>query len=498
MYSTRLKKCVIPHYKQTGGESDELFKNWHINTVFENELDTYEKYGHRMSSAISGMCLGDLFTQYGLTQRDEYVKTLFSTISCYRGKDSIISFLVASRPYRIKNKELDLQPCLDNVVFQKGTLIIPRGELLWALLSIPGDKIGTSNDPNSFRIYIQGVPDKDRIEPIKQLDGEFQTHSNHLGITNISKKEINANPQSRPTTYYVKLNPFIYTKIKAYRCISPEGRNLEEQYFMLHKMNLLYSQSFGAMALMAVEARRLLQYPPGTRESICCERDLLNVGIPQSHATNINRWAIKQEKEQNQNNNDGYDYTGTLPKNTIIFPEATNTDVCKSNRDGFHNFIQQFERNYFPKIREEYGDIKINDNTFAVDYDDSHSKFWFKLFNNTYPSKLTYQGEIISTFSHNCELTAVGVVSTRDICEGDPLIFDKNEMKIDQIHIPNQLSPWECLIEKMDIPEYRKLPDVEKVGETKNLQRVQANPLTYTSAFVTSLGTNITILSKQA
>src|SRR5436190_11360093 len=126
MYSTRLKKCVIPHYKQTGGESDELFKNWHINTVFESELDTYEKYGHRLSSAISGMCLGDLFTHYGLTQRDEYVKSLFSTISCYRGKDSIISFLVASRPYRIKNKELDQQPCLDNVVFEKGTLIIPR------------------------------------------------------------------------------------------------------------------------------------------------------------------------------------------------------------------------------------------------------------------------------------------------------------------------------------------------------------------------------------
>jgi len=496
MYSTRIKKCILPHYKKSGGESDELFKNWHINSVFESQTDTYDKYGHRMSSAIAGMCLADLFTQYGLTQRDEYVKSLFSTISCYSGKDSVISFLVASRPYNIKNKEQEQPTCPDNVVFEKGTLIIPRGELLWALLSIPGDKIGTSNDPNSFRIYIQSVDDKDSIEAVKRLGDEFKSHADHLGITNIEKKPLDADVTKRTPAYYITLNPFIYTRIKAYRCIPPDGRNLEEQYFMLHKMNLLYSQTIGAMAVIPVEAKRLLQYPPGTRESICCGRDLLNVGIPQTYAADLGGWAIKEEVHEIKNNNGGYTYTGKIPRNTIIFPEVLQSDVCKSNREDFHSFVQQYESNYVGKIREEYGDIKIDIDNFAEYFDDTQRSYWYKFIKNTYPTKLTFKDDEISKFTPNCRLTALGLVATRKICDGDPLILVENEMKIDQIHIPNRVSPWECSIENVDIPDYRRLADDEKAGESINNQRVQANPLTFTSAFVTSLGTNITILPK--
>ena len=499
MYSTRIKKCVVPHYKKTGGDSDELFKNWNINSVFESEVELYDRFGHRMSSAISGMCIADLFTQFGLTQRDEYVKSLFSTISCYQGKDSIVSFLVANRPYRIRNTEITDIKCPDNVVFEKGTLILPRGELMCALLGIPGDRIANSNDPNHFKIYIHKVTGTDKIEAIKKEADEFDNHFHHLKVKDVTKIEPNATAAQRPAAYYVTLNPFIYTRMKAYRCIPQDGRNLEEQYFMLHKMNLLFSQTLGAMSVIPVEARRLLQYPPGTRESICCENDILNVSIPNNveGGNDFDSWAIKEEGNNIGRNNDGFTYGDPIPKNTIIFPEVKDTDLCKTNRENFHSFIQQFENTNINKIREEYSDIKIDVAGFPEYYDDNQRAFWYKFIKNTYPTRLTFLGDEISKFTPNCQLTPLGVVAIKKICEGDPLIFKENEMKIDQIHIPNRVSPFDCLIERVDIPDYKRLHDGDRAGEVISKQRVHANPLTYTPAFVTSLGTNITILPKQ-
>jgi len=494
MYSTRIKKCVCPHYKgNDGSQLAEVMKNVYINVVFEGQVSIYEKYGHRMSTAICGMCLADLFAQYGLTQKDDNVKTLFSNMSCFSGKDSGVSLLVASMPYIMRNNNLDNQKCPSNVLYPPGTLVLPRGEFAWQLLSIPGDRICTSLDPHTFRIYITRVKDRDRIEPIKNVGGELKSHREHLGITKVETIPLDDDVTKRHDAYYVTLNPFIYTRIKAYRCVPPEGRNLEDQFFMLHKMNLLYSQTMGAMAVIPVEAKRLLQYPPGTRETTCCPPDLLNVGIPESVSTDIDAWAIKEEKEQHKNHVDGFNITGSLPKNMIFFPDAKDFDTCKSNIDNFHNFIQEYESSYISQIREEYAEIKV-DRDFYDYFDDNQRAFWYKFIKHTYPSKLSFKGEVISSFTPNCQLTPLGVVAIRNICQNDYLVFKDNEMKIDEIHLPNKISPWECVIEKVDIPEYRKIPDSEKAGETINKQRVQANPLTFTPAFVTSLGTNITIL----
>jgi hypothetical protein len=487
IYTTRIKNCVVPHYKKTGGESEELFKNFIINSVFEREIYMYNKYGNKISSAISGICISDLFTHYGLTQRDEYVKTLFSTISCYEGKDSVISFLIATRPYRIKTSS---ETCPNNIVFEKNTLIVPRGEILWSLLGIPGDKIGMSSDPNNFKIYIQSVDEADPIHMVTTSDEEFKTHKEHLKITSIAK---HTDATTRPELHYVTLNPFIYTRIKAYRCIDTEGRNLDEQYFMLHKMNLLYSQSIGALSVIPVGAKRLLQYPPGTRESICCKEDTLHIGVPKSYCGEIDNWARKDSAKQGQ----AYDYTGKVPKNTVVFPECENSDVCKNNRDGFHNFIQQYENSHIVKIREEYADIKPSEDIPKC-FDDTQRSYWFKFIKNTYPTQLKFRTEVVSSFTPNCRLTPIGVVALRRICEGDPLIFDSNALEIDQIHSPHTKSLWDCAIEQLEIPEYKQLADDIKPGESKTTNaRVSANPLSYSgSPFVTSLGTNITILPR--
>lgn len=490
IYTTRIKNCVVPHYKKTGGESEELFKNFIMNTVFEREIYMYNKYGNKISSAISGICISDLFTQYGLTQRDEYVKTLFSTISCYQGKDSVISFLVASKPYRIKsNLEND---CPNNIVFEKNTLIVPRGEIMWSLLGIPGDKIGVNSDPNSFKICIQKTDDAEPINMVATVGDEFKRHMEHLKITKIEKF---SGATQKPDLYYVTLNPYIYTRIKAYRCIDTEGRNLDEQYFMLHKMNLLYSQSIGALSVIPVEAKRLLQYPPGTRESICCKEDTLNIGVPKSFCEDIGTWANKDDDD----NGRAYTYTGKVPKNTIVFPECESSDVCKNNRDGFHNFIQQYESSHISKIREEYSDIKPSDDSkIPKCFDDNQRSYWYKFIKNTYPTELQFKKEVVSSFTPNCKITPIGVVSIRRICEGDPLIFEGNSLEIDQIHSPHTRSLWDCAIEQLEIPEFKRLSDEEKSGESRNTSaRTSANPLSYSgSPFVTSLGTNITILPR--
>lgn len=489
IYTTRIKKCVVPHYKKTGGESEELFKNFIMNTIFEGEINMYNRYGNKISSAISGVCITDLFTQYGLTQRDEYVKTLFSTISCYQGKDSIISFLVATKPYRIKTNS---DTCPNNIVFEKNTLIIPRGELLWSLLGIPGDKIGMSNDANGFKIFIQPIDDGDNMLMVATVTDEFKEHKEHLGITKIEK----STETQKPPLYYVTLNPYIYTRIKAYRCIDTEGRNLDEQYFMLHKMNLLYSQSIGALSIIPVEAKRLLQYPPGTRESICCKADTLNIGVPKSFCDNIDSWAVKDSQDKGQ----AFKYEGKVPKNAIVFPESLSSDICKNNRDGFHNFIQQYENSHIIKIREEYADIKPDADAKIPDcFDVNQKSYWYKFLRNTYPNELKFKNEVVSSFTPNCKLTPIGVVATRRICEGDPLIFEGNSLEIDQINSPHTKSLWDCAIEQIDIPEYKKLSDEDKSGESRSTTaKVSANPLSFSgSPFVTSLGTNITILPRQ-
>lgn len=491
IYTTRIKNCVVPHYKKHGGESEELFKNFIMNTIFEREIYMYNKYGNKLSSAISGICIADLFTQYGLSQRDEYIKTLFSTISCYQGKDSVISFLTANKPYKLKNSQ-ENNNCPDNIVFEKHTLIIPRGELMWSLLGIPGDKIGINSDPNSFKICIQKVDDTEAISMVSTTNDEFKEHKNHLKLTKIEKF---SGTGSKPQLYYVTLNPYIYTRIKAYRCIDTEGRNLDEQYFMLHKMNLLYSQSIGALSVIQVEAKRLLQYPPGTRESICCKGDILNIGVPKTFCEEIDKWATKVEGDVGQ----AYTYTGSVPRNTIVFPECENVDVCKSNRDGFHNFIQQYENSHISKIREEYADIKPDESLkIPACFDDNQKSYWYKLIRNTYPKELKFREEVVSSFTPNCQITPIGVVSTRRICEGDPLIFEGNTLEIDQIHRPHTRSLWDCSIEQLEIPEYKRLADEEKSGESKNTSaKISANPLSYSgSPFVTSLGTNITILPR--
>lgn len=490
LYTTRIKQCVVPHYKKSGGESEELFKNFIMNKIFEREIYMYNKYGNKLSSAISGLCITDLFTQYGLTQRDDYIKTLFSTISCYMGRDSVISYLVASKPYRTISNE---NTCPDNIVFEKNTLIIPRGEIMWALLGIPGDKIGVNIDPNSFKICIQSVKDNNNPLPTITTSGdEFKLHKDHLKIKEI-KKHTTGTP---PTIYYVTLNPYIYTRIKAYRCIDTEGRNLDEQYFVLHKMNLLYSQSIGSLAVIPVEAKRLLQYPPGTRESICCDKDVLNIGVPSSVCDTINSWAVKDDDNKIGKQ---FEYDGELCKNTIIFPECHNSDVCKNNRDGFHNFIQQYETSHISKIREEYADLKPDTSVKIPDcFDDNHKAYWYKLIKNTYPTELKFKTDVVSQFTPNCKITPVGVVSIRRICEGDPLIFEGNILEIDLLNTPHTKSLWDCAIEQLEIPEYRKLADEEKSGEAKNTNaRISANPLSFSgSPFVTSLGTNITILPR--
>lgn len=511
IYTTSVTKCVVPHYKNDTGESGQFFANWNMNSVFEQEHDRYVKKGHKMSSAIAGLCEADLFSQYGLVTHDEYVKTLFSTMSCYKGKDTVVSFLEAGRPYKLLSPNVDQPNCPDNVVFRKYCLIIPRGELMWALLAIPGDKIGVSNDSNSFKIYIHSVKDGVRVSAVAVSSDEFKSHAAHLNFTKVEKK---ADAASKPDAYYVTLNPFIYTRIRAYRCIPPEGRTLDEQHFMVHKMNAFYTHSIGALALISVSAKRLLQYPPATREQLCIDTDLLNVGIPESFfktpaaesaevggegqaGTQKLKWAHFEAGAVSDINNSGFEYEGSLPKNMIVFPESKDSDVCRSNRKDLHSFIQHYEHSIMVKVREEYGEVKPD---YAVldCYDEEEKPFWYKLIKNTYPTKLTFNNEVISHFTPNCMLTPLGVVAIRDICEGDPLIFEENVMPIDKIDINKYSSPWECSIETLNMPDYRRISDFEKAGEPLNPPpKVQANPMSYTSAFVTSIGTNITILPKQ-
>lgn len=515
IYSTNITKCVVPHYKNdSSGESSEFFANWKMNSVFEQEYETYMRKGHKISSAMSGLCEADLFYYFGLVQRDEYVRTLFSAISCFTGKDSVVSYLEAGRPYKLLNSNPENSSCPDNIVFNKHCLIIPRGELLWSLLAIPGDKIAVSNNANNFRIFIHPVEERDRLEKLTTVDDEFKLHKQHLGLDNLKENTSGATQK----TYYVTLNPFLYTRIRSFRCIPPEGRSLDEQHFMIHKMNAFYTHSLGAISLLSTNARRLLQYAPGTREILCTGTDKINVGIPKkfyegtTSATPststapvtstpiLSKWARSEEDERGTDKFYGYDYDNKkLPVNTIVFPEAKEIDVCKSNRKDFHSFIQYYEQSMMTKIREEYADIKSDDSFKLIDaYDNDSKTFWYKLIKNTYPSKLTYKEDTISQFTPNCMLTPLGVVAIRDICLNDPLIFEENTMEIDKINKNKYSSNWECSIETLEMPDYKRIANVEKAGEPSNPPpRVQANPMAYSSAFVTSIGTNITILPTQ-
>lgn len=499
IFSTNIKKCILPHYSKGIGENNQdLFKSWTINSIFEAEMPLYEKFGNKLSSAISGLCITDLFTQYGLAQRDEYLNNMFPVLSCFQGpRDSIMSFIVASKPYKMVNSE---EPtCSDNIVFKKGCLIIPRGELLWSLLSIPGDKIGTSNDANAYKIYVHSVDTADsRLESVRTSSEEYKSHIEHLKITKVETKPIA--DENKEDQYYVTLNPFIYTRIKAYKCISLENKTLEEQYFIIHRMQLLFAQTIGSLSLLSVHPQRLLQYPPATCDQICSSNDILNVGIPSLYFDDMKRCAIKEEKELHKNKYEGFTYTGKLPSNTIVFPESHEANACKSNRDGqLHSFLLEYEKTHLPKVRDEYSEIKAGvDFTAANYFDDEQKTYWFKIIKNSYPNKLKHKDQDISSYEPNVTLSPLGVVALRDVCLHDPLIFKSNEMHIEKINTPSNRPSFDCTIENQQFPEYKHLSHLKKAGEGSSpVPRVQASPLGYSSSFVTSIGTNITILPSQ-
>lgn len=489
LYTSSVKKCVIPHYNSY---TDSI--KLPANAVFEAERGNYEKYGDSLSGAITGVCLPDQFSYYGLLSRENYIKNLFNALSCFTGQDVAISFLVASPAYKLREKDALTQRCPSNLVFKKGCLIIPRGEIVWSLLAIDSSNIaqGESED-DVFKIFIKESAVANPNNPglilpsMEKKDEESRIHYEHLKIPadqrNITSKESN-------NSRYVYLNPTLYNRIKTFRCISPHEKTIFDQDFMLFSMNLMYVQSLSALALVSTPPKRLLQYPPGSRESICPpKKDSMCVLIPK--VENLDTWSIQTDDGLSMDEK-------TICNNVVLVADAKRHNTCNTTNDLNHNIIHAIETQYMNSVREEYNILKsVEFQHMGLDswYDIESQQFWKKIIINSYPNKVKNGDEDICTNAANCILTPLGVVAIRNICEGDPLIFKDHTINLKKIWMLPR-SGWKCDIIPRELPVQEQLNDTEKAGIVKMSDpKIQKNPLNYNPSFITSLGTNISLLS---
>lgn len=509
LYTTSVNKCVIPHYTNYNNGSVTLPEN----KIFEAERGNYDKYGDRLSGAVSGICMPDLFSNFGLVSHEGYVKDLFYPLPCVAGRDIAVSFLVANPPYDVIDFDKESK-CPKNIVFRKGCLIVPRGELIWALLALDADKIGNTggeNNDEEFKIYITqtihqrkrkresvetGKPENEEVlEPIpinvgdvQRQTEELKSHYNHLRAARFGGyKSIKV-----PNMKYVYLNPAIYNRIRSFRCISPVDRTLVDQDYMLFAMNLLYVQSLSMLALLSTLPNRLLQYPPGTKETIChTQRNTMSVVIP--IVDNIAEWTIHQQMG-------GYAVVAeSIPNNVVLIADVVSNNTCESRLSTLnHNIIQALEKEFMGPVRHEHQILKgiqLDCGNLTTWYDIEAQQFWKKLIANSYPSKIMAQGEVLTSYTPNCLLTPLGIVATKDICENDPIIVKESKLDLKNMRITER-SGWHCDILPQDFTVSSQLDEQDKAGPLKqNDPRIQKNPLNYSPSFVSSMGTNFSILS---
>jgi hypothetical protein len=512
-YSTGIKECTLPHYdtftKGLTGQDSSLASN----KILDSQKQMYEKHGKRLSSTISGICVPDLFNTYGLTAKDEFIRDMFTPINCHTGKDAIVSYLVANNAYKFIEKDAFTIPqCANNIVFKKGCLIIPRGEILWSLLAYNANKLASGDDPTDvFKIYVDkcggNIPGDDDLDVEWKIDDDRKYKSHYRfsdpnvaqAVRNRRDLDDHYSQVSPDETKYVYLNPNIYARIKSFRCISPKNKSLVQQDFSLYTMNYYFAQFFAGLSLISSPPKALLMYPPGTLESICPPKaDIMVVNLPNSNdIEDLETWTNVEVA------NEGYRIKGkdkfSVPRNMILIGDCKDMNTCSEPYDNTNfNVIEATERHSMVPVREEYAIFKIVvvENS-QLKYFGSNSQLYFKkIIKNSFPNKLSNNTLEISNFTPNCMLTPLGVVSTKNICEGDPLVMKDHTLDMTRIHIMPKTG-WRCEIETKSMPGHYDdnsiIDDVSGVlreTDQKNLKY----PLNYTANFISSLGTNISIL----
>lgn len=190
VYSTGLKQCILPHYdKVSFGLTQDI--NLPQNSIFDAQKEIFDSHGHIMSPVFLGMCAADLFTTFGLSSRDAFIRDIFSPIHCYTGNDVIVSYLVANNAYKIVDKDAFTPPsCREsNIVFKKGCLIVPRGEIIWSLLAYNAQTIAIGDDPSDqFKIYVSKcggarVPGEKRVNKLETV-GVDVIYKSHYSYSN--------------------------------------------------------------------------------------------------------------------------------------------------------------------------------------------------------------------------------------------------------------------------------------------------------------------------
>jgi hypothetical protein len=583
IYSTGLKRCTLPHYdKASVGLTQDI--SLPHNLVFDAQKEIFDRYGHIMSPALLGICVADLFTTFGLSSKDSYVRDMFTPINCFTGKDTVVSYLVANSAYNIVEKDAftPVQQVNTNIVFNKGCLIVPRGEILWSLLAYNANAIAIGDDPSDlFKIYVdrcggdEGIdieqkwtrpaagnddcikypshyefsnksannlfPDwpPDPVEPVLELEPlpvaaiPNEIEINRINEANRLKQQVYAaamvqhnkdvdhvslqrekylksiyssENKNANETKFVYLNPNIYAKIKAFRCISPHNMSLMDQDFILYTMNLFYSQFFSTLALISTQPEILLMYPPATLEMICPKKpDTMVVALPRLQngvVENIDDWTIR-EADIGYGLDVNVNRIISVPHNMILIADVISMNTCSETLSNTNrNVVEAIEHKLMSGVRDEYLVLKAYglENTNLNHFNENTGRQFFKkIIKNSYPNKLQDDGTTISTFTPNCTLTPLGIVATKSICENDPLVIDNHQIDIKRIHVQPKTG-WTCEIESVQLPTH--VEEVSEIGLSSKKagvlrqsdQRELKFPLNFSPHFVTAMGTNINII----
>jgi hypothetical protein len=373
------------------------------NTTFEIHTTMYKRFA-QSKSIICGLCIVDLFTVFGLTQRNTS-KALFNlNISASH------AYLVGNRAYKYKAGGGQTPIA----VFKKGCLLIPRGEIIYSLLAYRQDDLTLHDE---FRIYIT-------------TDADFE------------------NGDANKTGRYVTLNPNLMCKLRSFRSIE-DHLQLGGEYGAL-VLSLLYVQSVTGLSLLSCSPETLMKISPSNGHSFVALpgqsnrlKNRMSVHIKEPLYADSKDWTLddKQIKITPE----------WKPMSELLEPfritTVTSQDSCvplEHLKDQYGGLINSMERNTMSRIRHELDEMELfyssNDSTFPkLDefknrkiFDSPQSLSFFKnIIFSTFPKtwKDNDTNEQIYFMKENCIFTELGLVACRDICENDCIIIDETEIR---------------------------------------------------------------------
>lgn len=446
------QKCVIPHYIDF---VDDAFNKYPENKIFEAHRELYKEFGNKMSAAVAGLCVADLYAVYGLVSLEGSARNIFKCIIPNDVQDTNISFLTATAT-TVAIVDAN-RP--DNIVFSKGCLIVPRGEILWSLLAYDAAenfKINDDDDDDDdFKIYLTfskkvtandhrkktppfTLPYYKRKEEVGWGERKKLSHYSHLEIdTNLATEY--AAQEAIAKSRYVYLNPNINNFIKSFKYIAPrqDHHQQSDRKYLLFASNLFFIQTITGLSLLSTHANRLLMYPPSNNERICMKRkNEMSITIPRSNDTvaRLRSFSLFEK---------GTGYTNPeciISRNVVLFANVRpppSSDADKPPQIAFNSeIVRVFEREKIKNIREtNNNDNRLLETTTTTDglkelkefFDIESYRYFNRILQNTYPNVLKFGKETtLATYTPNCMMTSIGLVATKNICQREFLIVQGN------------------------------------------------------------------------